>query len=177
MLHGLRACLPLLLATPLWAQGHAQPKKIQAADGIFLFVTPPYSDVGLDGNAVVILSDDGVLVFDANGTPAAASAVLAEIRKMTRQPVRYLVLSHWHWDHWYGAEVYRQAFPGIQIIAHETTRRLMMGPRSRSTSPASTSSCRNTSGMSKRPSPVPERRRSSRPSWRGWRRTCGTIAR
>jgi glyoxylase-like metal-dependent hydrolase (beta-lactamase superfamily II) len=128
MLHGLRACLLLLVAIPLWAQGHAQPKKIQAADGIFLFVTPPYSDVGLDGNAVVILSDDGVLVFDANGTPAAASAVLAEIRKMTRQPVRYLVLSHWHWDHWYGAEVYRQAFPGIQIIAHETTRRLMMGP-------------------------------------------------
>ena len=128
MLHGLRACLLLLLATPLWAQGHAPPKKIQAADGIFLFVTPPYSDVGLDGNAVVILSDDGVLVFDANGTPAAASAVLTEIRKMTRQPVRYLVLSHWHWDHWYGAEVYRQAFPGIQIIAHETTRRLMMGP-------------------------------------------------
>ena len=128
MLHGLRACLPLLLAAPLWAQGHAQPKTIQAADGIFLFVTPPYSDVGLDGNAVVILSDDGVLVFDANGTPAAAAAVLAEIRKMTRQPVRYLVLSHWHWDHWYGAEVYRQAFPRIQIIAHETTRRLMMGP-------------------------------------------------
>ena len=128
MLHGLRACLLLLVAIPLWAQGHAQPKKIQAADGIFLFVTPPYSDVGLDGNAVVILSDDGVLVFDANGTPAAASAVLTEIRKMTRQPVRYLVLSHWHWDHWYGAEVYRQAFPGIQIIAHETTRRLMMGP-------------------------------------------------
>jgi glyoxylase-like metal-dependent hydrolase (beta-lactamase superfamily II) len=128
MLHGLRVGLLLLLAAPLWAQGHARPKMIRAADAVFLFVTPPYSDVGLDGNAVAIVSDDGVLVFDANGTPAAASAVLAEIRKLTRQPVRYLVLSHWHWDHWYGAEVYRQAYPGIQIIAHETTRRLMMGP-------------------------------------------------
>jgi len=128
MLHGLRAGLLLLLATPLLGQGPSRPRKIQAADGIFLFVTPPYSDVGLDGNAVAIVSTEGVLVFDANGTPAAASAVLAEIRKLTRQPVRYLVLSHWHWDHWYGAEVYRQAFPGIQIIAQETTRRLMMGP-------------------------------------------------
>jgi glyoxylase-like metal-dependent hydrolase (beta-lactamase superfamily II) len=128
MLQGLRAGLLLLLATPLSGEAHAPPRKIQVADGIFLFMTPPYSDVGLDGNAVVVLSDDGVLVFDANGTPAAAAAVLAEIRKLTRQPVRYLVLSHWHWDHWYGAEVYRRAFPGIQIIAQETTRELMMGP-------------------------------------------------
>lgn len=101
---------------------------IRAADGIYVFITPPYSDVGLDGNAVAILADEGVLVFDANGTPAAASAVLAGIRRLTPKPVRYLVLSHWHWDHWYGAEVYRRAFPGIQIISHEATRRLMLGP-------------------------------------------------
>jgi glyoxylase-like metal-dependent hydrolase (beta-lactamase superfamily II) len=127
MLRALRAGL-LLLPVSLSAQAHAPPRKIQVADGIFLFITPPYSDVGLDGNAVTVLSDDGVLVFDANGTPAAAAAVLAEIRKLTPKPVRYLVISHWHWDHWYGAEVYRQAFPGLHIIAHESTRRLMMGP-------------------------------------------------
>jgi glyoxylase-like metal-dependent hydrolase (beta-lactamase superfamily II) len=128
MPRGLLVCLLLLLPRTLGAQGHAPPRKIEVAEGIFLFITPPYSDVGLDGNSVVIVSNDGVLVFDANGTPAAAGAVLREIRKLTRQPVRYLVLSHWHWDHWYGAEVYRQAFPGIQVIAHEATRRLMMGP-------------------------------------------------
>jgi cyclase len=129
MLRSLRTSLLLpVLPVCLWAQGHAPPRKIQAAEGVYLFTTAPYSDVGLDGNSVVILSDDGVLVFDANGTPAAAAAVLAEIRKMTPKPVRYLVLSHWHWDHWYGAEVYRRAFPGIQIISHEATRRLMTGP-------------------------------------------------
>jgi hypothetical protein len=79
--------LPLLPAC-LWAQGRAPPRKIQAAEGVYLFTTAPYSDVGLDGNSVVIVSDDGVLVFDANGTPAAAAAVLAEIRKMTPKPVR-----------------------------------------------------------------------------------------
>jgi cyclase len=125
---GLLACLLLLLPGTTDAQAHAPPRKIEVAEGIFLFITPPYSDVGLDGNSVVIVSNDGVLLFDANGTPAAAAAVLREIRKITRQPVRYLVLSHWHWDHWYGAEVYRRAFPGIRIIAQETTRRLMIGP-------------------------------------------------
>ena len=38
------------------------------------------------------------------------------------------VNSHWHWDHWYGTEIYRQAFPNVQIIAHEKTREMMMGP-------------------------------------------------
>lgn len=117
--------LPVVQAT---AQPHPSPTRTELAEGVHLFRTAPYGDVGLDGNAVAILSRDGVLVFDANGTPAAASAVLAEIRKLTDQPVRFLVLSHWHWDHWYGAEVYRDAFPGVQIIAHETARALMMGP-------------------------------------------------
>jgi cyclase len=125
--HRLRVGLLSILFASI-ALAHPPPKKIQVADGILLFVTAPYGDVGLDGNSVVILSSDGVLVFDSNGTPAAAAAVLAEIRKVTDQPVRYLVNSHWHWDHWYGSEVYKQAFPGLQIIAHEKTRTMMMGP-------------------------------------------------
>jgi cyclase len=104
------------------------PKKLEVAPGVFVFMTPPYGNVGLDGNSVVVLSRDGVLVFDSNGTPAAAAQVLSEIRAMTPQPVRYVVHSHWHWDHWYGAEVYRKAFPDVQIVAHEKTRALMAGP-------------------------------------------------
>ena len=69
-----------------------------------------------------------MLVFDTNGTPSAAEAVLAEIRKLTPPPVRYIVNSHWHWDHWYGTEVYTRAFPGVQVIAHEKTRMMMAGP-------------------------------------------------
>jgi len=120
--------LPLLIPLILPAQNRPAPRKIQVADGIFVFLTAPDSDVGLDGNSVVVLSSDGVLVFDSNGTPAAATAVLGEIRKLTDQPVRYLVNSHWHWDHWYGAEVYRNAFPGIQIISHVKTREMELGP-------------------------------------------------
>lgn len=116
------------LASGVRGQHREPPRRIDVAPGVHLFVTPPYGDVGLDGNAVVVVSDAGVLVFDSNGTPAAASAVLAEIRKLTDQPVRYLVQSHWHWDHWYGAEVYKQAFPDVKIVAHEKTAAMMAGP-------------------------------------------------
>ena len=59
----------VLLALTSPAQDRPVPKKIPIADGIVLFVTPPYGDVGLDGNAIAILSRDGVFVFDTNGTP------------------------------------------------------------------------------------------------------------
>jgi cyclase len=120
--------LALLLFPLVSAGAHPPPRKIQVAEGVFAFITPPYGDVGLDGNSIVILGSDGVLVFDTNGTPAAAAAVLAEIRTMTDRPVRYVVNSHWHWDHWYGTELYQRAFPDVRIVAHEKTRQMMMGP-------------------------------------------------
>src|SRR6476659_7291219 len=98
----------------------------KVAEGVYLFTTTPYADVGLSGNSVAILSDEGVLVFDSNGTPQTAASVLAEIRKLTDKPVRYLVNSHWHWDHWGGNQTYQGAFPGLQIITHEKTRELML---------------------------------------------------
>ena len=104
------------------------PQTIEVAKGIYLFMTRPYGEVGLDGNSVAILSNDGVLVFDSNGTPAASALVLAEIRKLTDKPVRYVVNSHWHWDHWYGTETYTKAFPEVKVIAHEKTRAMMAGP-------------------------------------------------
>lgn len=104
------------------------PTRIEVAPGVYLFQTEPYGEVGLDGNAIVITSEDGVLVFDSNGTPAAARAVIAGITALTSQPVRYVVNSHWHWDHWYGTEAYVEAFPGVRVVAHERSRQLMGGP-------------------------------------------------
>ncbi len=125
-----RCALIAACATTLSAQAPPRPAptRIDVAPGIYLFQTARYGDVGLDGNSVVIVANDGVLVFDANGTPASAAAVLAEIRKLTTAPVKYLVLSHWHWDHWYGAEVYQRAFPNVEIITTERTRAMMAGP-------------------------------------------------
>lgn len=130
-----RTCSPLAIVT-LLAFMHFVPKchakdygKVtshKVAEGVYLFTTTSYGDVGLSGNSVAIVSDDGVLVFDSNGTPDTAATVLAEIRKLTEKPVRYLVNSHWHWDHWGGNQTYLAAFPLLQIITHEKTRELML---------------------------------------------------
>ena len=116
------------LLTLVSAGAPVVPSKTELAPGIFLFSRPGYGDVGLDGNSIVVTSRDGVLVFDTNGTPGASAAVLAEIRTLTDQPVRWIVNSHWHWDHWYGTETYRQAFPDVRVVSHEKNRQLMIGP-------------------------------------------------
>lgn len=130
-----RTCSPLamlaLLAfmhfVPLCAaKDYGKVTGQKVAQGVYLFTTTPYADVGLSGNSVAILSDEGVLVFDSNATPETATTVLAEIRKLTDKPVRYLVNSHWHWDHWGGNQTYLAAFPLLQIITHEKTRELML---------------------------------------------------
>ena len=120
--------LVLACSIPVAAPDRRLPTRTEISPGIFVFATPRYGDVGLDGNSIAITSRDGVLVFDSNGTPGAAGAVLAQIRAISDRPVRYVVNSHWHWDHWYGTEVYQRAFPGVGIIAHEKTRELMIGP-------------------------------------------------
>lgn len=120
--------LCLVCSLTVGAQNRPGPTRTEIAPGIHLFQTAPYGDVGLDGNSIAVLSTDGVLVFDSNGTPAASAAVLAEIRRLTDQPVRYVVNSHWHWDHWYGTETYLRAFPDVRIVTHEKNRAMMIGP-------------------------------------------------
>ncbi len=120
----------VLAATPAPAQTPTfpPPTRVDVADGVYLFKTAPYAEFGLDGNAVAIVTSDGVVVFDSNGTPTAARAVIAGIKAITSVPVRFVVNSHWHWDHWYGTEAYTDAFPGVQVIAHAGSRVAMAGP-------------------------------------------------
>jgi glyoxylase-like metal-dependent hydrolase (beta-lactamase superfamily II) len=70
---------------------------------------------GYTSNAGFVVTDRGVLVFDALGTPALARAMLAAIAGVTEQPVRRVVLSHYHADHVYGLQVFKAA--GAEIWA------------------------------------------------------------
>ena len=92
------------------------------ADGVYAAV---YSEPRMDpveGNSLIVIGNDGVLVLDSGHSPHAARAMMAEIRKLTPLPVRQLVSSHWHDDHIFGNQAYRDAFPDIDIIAHRQTR-------------------------------------------------------
>ena len=101
------------------------PQKVVVAEGIFLFISPDIDGIEVDGNSIVVVNQRDLLVFDTNVLPSSARRVLGEIRKITDKPVRYVVNSHWHPDHWDGNEVYAREFPGVEIIASAETRRLM----------------------------------------------------
>jgi len=66
-------------------------------------------------NAAFVVTPQGVLVVDALGSPALALELLAEIRRITSAPVRYVVVTHYHADHIYGLQAFKDA--GATIIA------------------------------------------------------------
>ena len=66
-------------------------------------------------NAAFVVTPQGVLVVDALGSPSLALELLAEIRRITPAPVRYVVVTHYHADHIYGLQAFKEA--GATIIA------------------------------------------------------------
>jgi len=97
----------------------------QLADGIYLFRAPTALDHWTATNVVVVIGPDDVTVFDSFTLPATARLAIARIRALTPKPVRTLINSHWHQDHWSGNDEFRKAFPGVQIIATAETRGYM----------------------------------------------------
>lgn len=75
---------------------------------------------GFNSNAGFVVTDDGVVVFDALGTPALGSALLGQIRRITSKPVRRVVVSHYHSDHFYGLQALVDA--GAEVWAHRLVR-------------------------------------------------------
>ncbi|HEY0878291.1 MAG TPA: MBL fold metallo-hydrolase [Zeimonas sp.] len=75
---------------------------------------------GFNSNAGFVVTDDGVVVFDALGTPALGAVLLERIRGVTSQPVRRVVVSHYHSDHFYGVQALKDA--GAEIWAHRAVR-------------------------------------------------------
>lgn len=70
---------------------------------------------GFISNAGVVITGDGVVVFDALGTPALAEKLVEKIRAVTDQPIKKVVVSHYHADHVYGLQVFKRL--GAEIIA------------------------------------------------------------
>lgn len=71
---------------------------------------------GFMSNAGFVVTRDGVVVFDALATPVLGAAMLKAIARVTAQPVRRIIVSHYHADHFYGLQALKQ--PGVEIWAH-----------------------------------------------------------
>jgi cyclase len=91
------------------------------ADGVYAAIAKPAYKVNC--NAAIILFDDSVLVVDTHSKPSAARALIEQIKKVTDKPVRYVVNTHFHWDHYQGNQAYPSSWPaGVEIISSEATR-------------------------------------------------------
>ena len=79
------------------------------ADGVYVFM---YRGT----NSLFMVTDEGVIATDPIRAHAAP-LYLEAIREITDQPIKYLVYSHWHWDHIEGGQVFKDA--GAKVISHE----------------------------------------------------------
>src|SRR5262249_26746095 len=80
----------------------------KVADGVFAALAKPQAMT--NSNAAIFVLSRDVLVVDAHSKPSAAASLLAQIkREVTDKPVRYLVNSHFHWDHTQGDRAYKAA--------------------------------------------------------------------
>jgi cyclase len=92
------------------------------ADGVYAIIHDDATDEWPHGNTGVIVGDDGVIVVDSTYLPSRARADIALIRSVTDKPVRYLVNTHWHFDHNNGAIAYREAYPSVAVVSERETR-------------------------------------------------------
>jgi glyoxylase-like metal-dependent hydrolase (beta-lactamase superfamily II) len=92
---------------------------VPAGEGVFAAIAKEGDRASL-GNAGFVIGSEAVLVVDAFARPEAAEELLAEIRRKTSLPVRWVVNTHYHLDHVGGDAVFARA--GAVIVAHENVR-------------------------------------------------------
>jgi len=123
-------CLAALLAAA-WLAGGSQalaqpdrPRAVQVAPDTWM--VQGLSALGSAGNrnfisnAAFVVTRAGVVVFDALGSPELAKELQAEIARITPQPVTHVIVTHYHADHIYGLQVFKDA--GATVIAQRDAR-------------------------------------------------------
>lgn len=115
--------LPRFSLDPDTGTEHPLPVYRLTGDTYFLFGnidTLDEANRGWNGNAGFVITAEGVVVIDALGTPALGERLIATVRSLTDRPVRYLIVTHNHPDHAYGAAAF-QALDGVTVIGHAGT--------------------------------------------------------
>ena len=92
-----------------------------------------YARIGgrpLEPNSGIIVGDDGVILIDTAYSPAAARDIKADIARITPRPITTVIISHHHFDHAWGNQVFVAANPleprmGARIIGHANARAAM----------------------------------------------------
>jgi glyoxylase-like metal-dependent hydrolase (beta-lactamase superfamily II) len=113
-----------------WARAMAPTSDSQlfdiekVADGVYFARARPQAEI--NSNSAIFVNSADVLVVDTHSKPSAAASLISQIkREITPKPVRYVVNSHFHWDHTQGNHAYRVAEKKIDFIASDATKQLM----------------------------------------------------
>ena len=113
-----------------WARALAPPAAASLFDiekvneGIYFAQARPQAEVNC--NSAIFVNSNGVLVVDTHSKPSAAAWLIAQIKKeVTSKPVRFVVNTHFHWDHIQGNQAYRATGGEIDFIASKPTGQLM----------------------------------------------------
>lgn len=80
-------------------------------------------------NSGFVVTPAGVVVIDALGSPELAKRLMVEIRKITTRPIHTVVVTHYHADHIYGLQVFKEA--GARIVAHQAAREYLTSETAR----------------------------------------------
>jgi len=117
------AVLAVLFALPVFAQApgsvparpQIQTTKVDGTDGVYIFRNGGHQ-------SMFIVTTDGVIATDpiAYGRPTGGADYVAEIRKVTSQPIKLLIYSHHHYDHIAGGKAFKDA--GATILAHKQAK-------------------------------------------------------
>ncbi|MBL8231064.1 MAG: MBL fold metallo-hydrolase, partial [Bryobacterales bacterium] len=118
-------CLAALRAGVARAQSTALDAALfdieKVTGGAWLALAKP--SILINSNAAIFELSEGLLVVDTHSKPSAAAALVAQIRReVSEKPVRYVVNTHFHYDHAHGNAAYRQLTPRVDILATATTR-------------------------------------------------------
>jgi glyoxylase-like metal-dependent hydrolase (beta-lactamase superfamily II) len=125
--HGIKqtlVCMALLWASLLGAAAAQPVQPEQVAPGVWMVqgasALGSPANRNFISNAAFVVTPAGVVVVDALGSPALAQELVAAIRRITPAPIRHLVVTHYHADHIYGLQVFKDL--GAEIIAHRDGR-------------------------------------------------------
>ena len=93
----------------------------EVAPGVFFATATGTVRVG--SNAMVVVNQEDVLLVDSHITPDAARELIRSVTAITDKPVRYVVNTHFHFDHANGNQIFPE---GVEIIGHEYTRKRLL---------------------------------------------------
>ena len=128
----MRAFVPAMLfalAAPSFADSVSVKQRTveQLAPGVWFLRDADAPDAFPQGNVTVVIGAREVLVVDSRYLPSTAKRDIEFVRSKTELPVRWLVNTHWHYDHTLGNAEWSRAFPELDIVAHVETARQSLG--------------------------------------------------